>query len=172
MSVPTLVIVVNCGEKEFQMGQVYEIGKASLHIEQKGRFEVSTAILWFRAMEQIPEAQNCLGIAFLDGIDVNRDLAAAYFWFKSACNLGCLNAMSNLAYMYIEGLYVARNCSFARFLVEEAAARGCPHAENNLGVIIGFGLTEEADETLAKVSFAIAAKRGVAAAQKNLELIA
>jgi len=151
------------------MGQVYEMGKQSPQTEQKIRFDVPTGILWLRAMEQDPEAQNCLGTAFLEGVDVDRNLAAAYFWFKSACNLGCLNAMSNLAYMYIEGLYVERNYSIARFLVEEAAARGCPHAENNLGVIIGFGLTEEADETLAKVSFAIAAKRGVVTARKNLE---
>jgi len=151
------------------MGQVHEIGKQNPKTVQEIRFDVPTGMLWLQALERDPEAQNCLGGAFLVGVDVAQNLAAAYFWFKSACNLGCLNAMSNLAYMYIEGLYVERNYSIARFLVEEAAARGCPHAENNLGVIIGFGLTEEADETLAKVSFAIAAKRGVVTARKNLE---
>ncbi len=135
-------------------------------------FNVPTSILWYRAMEKDSEAQNCLGTAFLEGIGVERSDAAAYYWYKSACNLGCLNAMSNLAYLYMQGIHVQQNYAFARILVEEAASRGCPHAENNLGVIIGLGFTEEADQTVAKVSFAIASQKGVTAARTNLEMIA
>ncbi len=131
-----------------------------------------TSTLWLLAMENNSEAQNCLGIAFLDGVSVAQSYSAAYHWFKSACNLGCVNALSNLAYMYMQGLHVEKNYSFARYLIEEAVSRGCPHAENNLGVIIGCGYTEEADPTLAKVSFEIAARKGVRAGQMNLDRVA
>lgn len=154
------------------MGKVYEMVRPGPNFQTTIKFDVPTSILWYRALEKDSEAQNCLGTALLHGVEIGQNFEAAYFWFKSACNLGCLNAMSNLAYMYVEGIYVQQNFNFARILVEEAASRGCPHAENNLGLIIGFGLTEEPDQTLAKVSFAIAARKGVRAAEKNLELIA
>jgi hypothetical protein len=153
------------------MRQVFEMN-APIESSQSFVFDIPTSMLWLRAMENDSEAQNCLGTAFLEGIGVEQNSSAAYYWYKSACNLGCVNALSNLAYLYVQGIYVKQNYSFARLLIEEAVSRGCPHAENNLGVMIGCGFTEEADPTVAKVSFAIAAGKGVKAAQMNLEWIA
>ncbi|CAN5194297.1 hypothetical protein BH10CYA1_BH10CYA1_55680 [soil metagenome] len=74
------------------MGQVYMLGALETANMPVINFDVPTSVLWLRAMGKDAEAQNCLGTALLHGIDVKQNFAQAYYWFKSSCNLGSLNA--------------------------------------------------------------------------------
>lgn len=129
------------------------------------------SVLWCKAMNDDAEAQNSLGIAYLEGKDISKSYESSFYWFKRACKLGSLFSLSNLAFMYLEGLHVQQNFAVVKELLEEAVSRGCPYAENNLGIVNLFGFCEEPDPTLAKVNFQMAALRGVSEANFNLNLI-
>lgn len=129
------------------------------------------SVLWCKAMNDDAEAQNSLGIAYLEGNGVNKCYETSFYWFKRACKLGSLFSLSNLAYMYLEGLHVQQNFVVVKELLEQAVSRGCPYAENNLGIMNMFGFCEEPDPTLATVNFKMAALRGVSEANHNLGLI-
>ncbi len=90
-------------------------------------------------------AQTALGICYLDGVDVRRDLSEAFRLLTAAASQGAPRAVSNLARMYAEGLGTDKNLAKAIHLHEAAAEAGEFFSQVALGRIFSRGLGVTAD---------------------------
>lgn len=63
-----------------------------------------------------------LGLAYLNGMDVNIDYSEALRWLSIAAAIGTPRAMANLGYMYAEGLGVRRSSSHAYWLFKRSTS--------------------------------------------------
>lgn len=78
------------------------------------------------------------------GEGVTVDYAKAVQCYEKAAELGCINAISNLAAMYYDGIGVHQDYTKAQQLFEKAAKQGNDYAQNFLGVMYvnGQGVTK------------------------------
>lgn len=79
------------------------------------------------------EAQEVLGIYYLDGNGVPEDYKTAFSWLYKAAEKGRPNAQSALGFMYMQGLGVDLNEQEAVSWWMKAANQGDVNSQNNLG---------------------------------------
>jgi len=83
-------------------------------------------------------AQNNLGLCYLNGNGVAQDYAQAAYWYRKAADQGNAAAQYNLGYCYEKGTGVTKNVDQAVALYRKAAAQGDVNAQNalrSLGII-------------------------------------
>lgn len=83
------------------------------------------------------EAQARLGLAYKNGWAVEKDLAAAAFWFWKAAEQGVISAEYNLAQAFEGGLGVKKDLKAAAYYYASAAKKGNPGAAFALSKIKG-----------------------------------
>jgi TPR repeat protein len=115
------------------------------------------------------EAQNKLGILYLNGQGVAKDYREALHWFLLAVNQGFAPAQNELGYMYFTGEGVTTNYAEAFVWFRLAAEQGYALAQNNLGVMYQQGLGGlSQDYHKAFTWYRLAANQGLRGAQRNL----
>eukprot|EP01006_Ploeotia_vitrea_P048971 TRINITY_DN67290_c8_g6_i1.p1 TRINITY_DN67290_c8_g6~~TRINITY_DN67290_c8_g6_i1.p1 ORF type:complete len:526 (-),score=244.98 TRINITY_DN67290_c8_g6_i1:143-1696(-) len=125
------------------------------------------------ARQDYPPALTSLGLCFLDGKGVVKDVNRAHELFQKAADAGDLNAVHQLGIMYQEGvpgsLTIRKDVDKAIALFEKAAKGGHYEAMNSLGFLYQHGDGPIlADIEMAFDFYSKAAQMGFAKAQNNL----
>ncbi len=115
------------------------------------------------AEEGDSESQNIVGVAYLQGTDITRDLERAVYWFQKAGESGNSTALYNLGILYQEGKYVGQDHERAFGYFLDAARRGLPEAQMSLGWLYEGGLGTVKDMTEAVYWYRRSATFGKAA---------
>jgi TPR repeat protein len=115
-----------------------------------------------------PRGQNGLGVLYIQGWGVERDLAKAVDLFRQAAKHGLRAAENNLGEMYMQGAGVEQDYAEAYKWYLKAAQKGDDEAQNNLGVLYVGGFGVEQDFAAAMEWFQKSAKQGNVEAQANV----
>lgn len=120
------------------------------------------------AAEGNPNAQNALGVMYLNGQGVTKDDAEAVRWFRLAAEQGHPRAQTNLGSSYANGRGVLRDDAQAFEWFRLAADQGNASAQNNLGNMYGNGRGVVKDEGQAAMWYQRSAAQGNPFGQANL----
>lgn len=115
-----------------------------------------------------PDAQYNLGLMYISGQGVPRDLIKASTWFAKAAKANQVEAQYWLGSMYSNGQGVSQDFKLAAYWLKIAAEKGHAHAQTNLGVLYNHGKGVSQDYELAKYWLMKAADQGDYRAQFNL----
>ena len=106
------------------------------------------------------EAQNELGVKYIQGKGVVGDYEEAVKWFRMAAERGYAPAQKNLGQMYLLGKGVAQNLAQAVDWSRRAAEQGNAGGQYNLGVAYAEGKGVAQDWVQAHMWFNISATNG------------
>lgn len=120
------------------------------------------------AAEGNPNAQNALGVMYLNGQSVTKDDVEAVRWFRLAAEQGHPKAQTNLGSSYANGRGVLRDDAQAFEWFRLAADQGTASAQNNLGRMYGNGRGVVKDESQAAMWYQRSAAQGNPFGQVNL----
>jgi hypothetical protein len=115
-----------------------------------------------------PEVMNNLGVDYVIGKKVPRNLQEAWKFFSMAVRQGQKEASYNLGIMYATGQGVAKSEATAARWFKAAADQGDAEAENILGTMHENGLGLPRGDADAAAWYRLAAKKWHMAAQDNL----
>lgn len=118
--------------------------------------------------QSVAEAQNNVGVRYINGEGVPQDHYRAVKLFQLSASQGLAVAQSNLGLMYTNGEGVSKDDKEAVKWFRLAADQGLADAQSNLGLmyISGQGVSEDREEAMKW--FRRAASQGHAEAQYNL----
>ncbi|MDR1954462.1 MAG: sel1 repeat family protein [Candidatus Methanoplasma sp.] len=119
----------------------------------------------------ISDAQLFLGIAYMDGIEVDRDYIKAAELFRLAARKGNSEARNTLAFIYQEGLGVEKDEEKAFKLYKNAASAGNINAQYQTGAYYEGGIGVKTDMKKAAEWYAKAAEQGDTFAMERLGII-
>jgi hypothetical protein len=111
-----------------------------------------------RANAGDPEAQNQMGVYYIDGVGVERNAEEAARWYQLAAEQGSARGQRRLGRMYQTGSGVPEDPVEAVRLYRLAAAQGNAAAHNDLGVMYAEGRGVDADINEALRWFRLAAE--------------
>lgn len=124
-------------------------------------------VLWSPlAKNGIPEAENDLGLLYLNGCGVPRDYPTAAQWFREAAQQGLPQAETTLGAMYAEGRGLIKDYGRAFEWFSAAADQGYAEAEYDVGMMYVEGLGVSRNYERALKWFHRAAAQGHTDAQK------
>jgi uncharacterized protein len=91
-----------------------------------GRGDYSTALRIVRPLadQGVAEAQQALGVMYLEGFDGSPDASAAVSWFRKAADQGLALAQYGLGALYYDGKGVPQDYVLAHMWFNLAAAQG------------------------------------------------
>ena len=141
---------------------------AAVQAAEAGDFE--TAVGKFEALAATgdPRGENGLGVLYLRGDGLERNLERAVELFRSAAAKGLRAAEKNLGELYAEGAGVPRDDAIAAHWFGLAAAKGDSGAQVSLGVMHAQGRGVSRDHARAMTLFRQSAEQGNAEAQANI----
>ena len=142
--------------------------EAAVRAAEAGDF--ATALREFRALAAIgdPRGENGLGVLYLRGNGLERNLERAVALIRSAAEKGLRAAEKNLGELYAEGVGVSRDDPVAAYWLGLAAAKGDPGAQLSLGMMHVEGRGIARDHARAMQLFRKSADQGNAEAQANI----
>lgn len=82
--------------------------------------------------QALNEARYKIGLLYLDGVNVRKDLNLAFKWFSLAADLGHQNAQNNLALMFANGEGVKKDLAKAYMWFTVSASSGSEEAKRNI----------------------------------------
>ena len=112
------------------------------------------------AVQGNAEAQNDLGLLYLDGKGVPANLAEAVRYFQLSAAAGSAPGQNNLGGLYRDGRGVARDYARAAKWFAASASQGNAAGMYNLGLMYELGQGVKADPVEAAVWYALAAEAG------------
>ena len=115
-----------------------------------------------------PKAQHDLGMLYLSGRHVPKDLSQAANWFEKAAIQGLANAQFNLGVLYQRGESVAQNDRLAFFWYQSAAEQGMARAQHNLATAYADGRGTQTNYPKAVEWMTRAAEAGLGESQFSL----
>ena len=164
-AIKTLTPLAEEGQSDSQNALAFIYIKQNKVVEAKQWFEKA-------AQQNHPEAQNNLGMIYLQGIGVAPDYAKARQYFEQAATQNSILAQNNLGMMYMQGTGVETNMARAKDYLTRAAEQGSSLAQYNVAMIYLNGLGgEPVDKEQAKKYLQMAAKQGDLDAQSQLNLL-
>jgi|GEM_PF-2728145 len=107
-----------------------------------------------------PGAQFALAWRLENGIDIDRDEAAARIWYRRAAEQGHVEAMANLGSLLYAGRGGDTDYKRAFSLTEQAAQRGLAIAQHNVAVLYMTGHGASIDAEMAAQWMESAARQG------------
>ena len=122
----------------------YEIGVQAF---KDGDYRAAFDAWSLGAYEENPEAQYNLGVLYLEGRGVERDLEQARNWFLKAANKNQIEAQYNLGHMALSGLGMEKDTNEALRWWQKASTGGYPQAQFNYGRALYLGIGGKQDIT-------------------------
>lgn len=135
---------------------------------KSGDYEVALQMFQEMAANGDARGENGLGVLYLRGQGVERDVDLAASLFRSAAEKGLRTAQKNLGELHVEGVGVARDFVAARRWFRLAANQGDSGAQLSLGMLYAQGMGVEQDYAQAMSWFRDSAEQGNAEAQANI----
>jgi len=118
-------------------------------------------------------AQYNLGVAYARGLDVERDILVATYWWERSALQGNRDASYNLGLVYARGDdKIARNMARAAHWWQQAAIHGDAMAQFNLGMMYARGEGVKQNIEIAIHWWQLSAGQGFEGAKKVLDQIA
>ena len=114
------------------------------------------------------EAQYNLGLCYMDGNGIAKNMTEAVKWFRKASEQGLAKAQLNLGICYEEGWGVAKNMTEAVKWYRKAADQGLAEAQLGIGACYANGWGVEENESEALIWIRKAARQGLKPAQEVL----
>ncbi|MEE8393559.1 MAG: cytochrome c oxidase assembly factor Coa1 family protein [Rhodospirillales bacterium] len=150
------------------------LGAAYLVDEEGAIPNYPQAVYWLGKASQDgdDEAQNMLGLMYLEGTGVGVNNAEALKWFKKSAQLGNLEASTSIGMMYAMGRGVKIDYQEAKKRFLTAAKGGSATAYNNLGIMYREGRDVSADNIEAHKWFTLAVKQGNEEAAEKRRVLA
>ena len=141
---------------------------SAVRAAESGDYE--TALQMFQVMAANGDArgENGLGVLYLRGQGVERDIDRAAALFHSAAEKGLRTAQKNLGELHVEGVGVERDYLAAHRWFGLAASQGDPGAQLSLGMLYAQGMGVGRDYEQAMDWFRKSAEQGDAEAQANI----
>jgi TPR repeat protein len=132
--------------------------------------EYTQAIDWYRkaAARRNVVAQSLLGMSYMKGQGVEKDLAIAFDWFRKAAEQDDAIAQYYLGMMYLDGNGVKRDEEAAADWLHKSAEQGNALAQYQLGEMYLKGKGVEQKDYMAAHWLRKAGQQGVATAQLQL----
>lgn len=115
-----------------------------------GDTDVDISTLKKLAQEGDADAQNNLGVRYLDGISVEKNIDEGVKWLQKAVDEGQRDAENTLGALYAQGIGVEQDPNKALALISKSAEQGNPNAEDNLGQMYlnGIGVQQDRDAAI------------------------
>ncbi len=137
-----------------------------------GNFELAFVLASAAADQGDPVAQNLLGVLFLHGDGVPRDVDRAVGYFRDAIAGGNVLAMANIGDAFLDGAEgLEINPEEVFDLLETAAAAGNAGAQNGLGLFYHRGVLADPDYARAMEYYLMAYEGGDMDAATNIGLL-
>ena len=161
------------GDMEYQsgLGSLYLKGMEFGETIKKGnKPDYKNALLWLTkaAKQGHDRAQVNLGIMYLSGYGVSKDVELALdLWCKSA-RQGYVEAQYELGKIYFNGKHVTTDYEQANYWYTKAAEQGHSDAQIKLGLMFSDGQGVTQDDEKAFAWFKIAADQGSDVGQNNI----
>jgi TPR repeat protein len=161
-------------KSDYPAQEIYERGLAELKgAEDSDRKAGERALGFFREAAEAgnPPAQHALGVSYLAGIGVKKNIEQGLVWLNKSAAQGYANAQFKLASLYIRGDVVPTDMAKALDFAQKAADQGHAEAQYNLGTMYAMGKGVPKDVKAAAEWFRKAAEAGHATAQSNLGVL-
>ncbi len=123
------------------------------------------------ASEESADAQYYLGVAYLQGVSIERSLPLAARWTNKAASKGHPRAQFALGLFYLVGISVEPNEAEAAHWFRKSALQGFGPAQHNLALQYANGIGVTSDQQEAIKWYRAAASSGVADAHHNLGIL-
>ncbi|MBV8635632.1 MAG: SEL1-like repeat protein [Burkholderiaceae bacterium] len=148
----------------------YKVGQLYYSDGLLGAHDYAKALEWFRraADAHDDDAENQIGIMYLLGKGVEKDVSKAVEWYRRAADQYNAAALNNLAYRYRYGSGVDKDLAQARLLYTASAEAGFAEAQTTLGFLYSDGSEMPANYPLARYWDARAMMLGDAAGSMEL----
>jgi TPR repeat protein len=117
--------------------------------------------LWQPLAATNAEAQNNIGIMYMDGKGVRQNTTEALRWIARSAANGSSSGQNNLGGLYRDGKGVARDFNKAFAFFAASAAQGNAGGQLNLGLMYGMGQGTQVDNIRAYMWLDIAAAQGL-----------
>jgi TPR repeat protein len=130
------------------------------HAYQTGNYSRAMELWRPLAVQGNATAQNNLGMMYLDGKGVKRNVSEAIRWISLSAAAGSALGQNNLGGLYRDGKGVARDYGKAAQWFAAAAAQGNAAAQFNLGLMYELGQGMKAEPFHAYMWYALAAGQG------------
>ena len=155
--------------------EIYEQGLAELKrgSESSDRQAAERALGFFREAAEAgnPPAQHVLGVSYLAGIGVKKDIEQGLVWLNKSAAQGYADAQFKLASLYMRGEVVPADMFRVLEFARKAAEQGHAEAQYNLGTIYATGKGVEKNAEVSAAWFQKAAEGGHPTAQSNLGVL-
>lgn len=132
-----------------------------------GDYEAAFALYKKAADEGDPIAINALGVCYIQGKGIEKDVAKSIELYQKAAELNSLSALFNLARLYMNGQHVERDEKKAVYFYSKAAEQGYQKAQFGLAECCKNGIGMEKDIKKALYWYEKAAEQGNVQAQKE-----
>ena len=149
------------GSAEYAVADNVAFGVA---LVKQGKYKQAMPIFKRLAARGNPFAQFNLGVLYLRGKGVKRNLVAAARWFKMSAAKGYIPAMTNLGSLYAAGRGVKKSDRKAVTWFRRAALKNDPLAQSKLGVMYANGEGVPRNDVKAYMLFHVSAAGGFARA--------
>ncbi len=105
------------------------------------RGDYKTALSEFKSLAEQgdAEAQHSLGVMYVNGEGVDKDVTKGVNWFRKSAEQGFADAQHNLAFAYETGLSVKKDMNEAARWYHKAAEQGFAKSQSNLGLMYSSG---------------------------------
>jgi TPR repeat protein len=135
-----------------------------------GQYARAVSIYQTLASQGEPKAMASLGVLYLKGLGVTKDIPQAIKWLTLAAEKGDVRAETNLGSVYYDGDGVTQDFGKSVHLFSSAAASGDAGAQFALGVMNAKGQGMPRDVKRAYMWFSIAAEAGLPLATKDRDI--
>lgn len=138
----------------YNLGQVYADNTCP-------EYSVEQSAYWYEvaANRGVPAAQTAIGLAYLQGVGVDKNSKSALGWFQMAAKQENAAAQIQLAQMYLTGTGVTKSIEEAYFWMEKAARRGDVEGQARLAQWYATDRNKMQDNILAYTWASIAATK-------------
>ncbi len=142
-------------EAQYSLSLMYKEARGNTHSD----FQQSINWLQLAANAGHIDAEFNLGLHYLKGEQVVKNMSSAYLWFSKAAKQGMPRAQFNLALMHEKGIGTSVNLKRSFKWYTSAAVLGNANAQQNLGIKYLLGKEVEQNDSKAKSLITHAAKQ-------------
>lgn len=125
---------------------------------------------WSPIASKDPTVMNNIGVMYMDGHGVPRDLGLAVQWLSRSAAAGSSLGQNSLGGLYRDGRGVKQDYGRAITFFAASAAQGNPAGQINLGRMYLLGQGTRADAAHAFMWFDLAAQQGFGPAANNRDI--
>jgi len=168
MNIRAVVAALAIMAMPIQIAMANEDIASAANALKSGNYSQAMAMAQPLAEKGNPDAQLLMGIMYMRGLGISKDMSMAYDMYRKAAEQGQAAAMHNLASMHYRGEGVRINFSEAREWNKKAAEAGLTIAQHDYAAMLESGVGGDRDLNGAARYYQLAARGGYTNASYKL----